>query len=75
MKPQEPIITLSMHLLLFKMRKQFSEATAHLVTDIMRKQFSEAIAHQVTDSAIKPQASKSIPDPVVEQEWGDGNGY
>ncbi len=59
MKPQEPIITLSMHLLLFKMRKQFSEA----------------IAHQVTDSAIKPQASKSIPDPVVEQEWGDGNGY
>ncbi len=37
----------------------------------------EPIAHQVTDSAIKPQASKSIPDPnpVVEQEWGDGNGY
>jgi len=33
----------------------------------------EPIAHQVTDSAIKPQASKSIPDP--EQEWGDGNGY
>lgn len=59
MKAKEPIITLSMHLLLFKMRKQFSEATAHLVTD----------------SAINPQASKSIPDPVVEQEWGDGNGY
>lgn len=63
MKAKEPIITLSMHLLLFKMRKQFSEATAHLVTD------------SAINSAINPQASKSIPDPVVEQEWGDGNGY